>query len=83
MLPTLLSKRNVLAYAIFSCRATTSGNPFSAVGAAPLQFRILVSAFHATRRVLEEREKDRSSCKHNILYWIYIVVLRRIQGNIA
>jgi hypothetical protein len=83
MLPTLLSKRYVLAHAIFSCRATTSGNPFSPVDAAPLQFRILVSTVHAARRVLEEREKDHSSCKHNISYLTYSVVRRRIQGNIA
>jgi len=83
MLATLLSKRYGLAHAIFSCRATTSGNPFSAVGAAPLRFRILVSSFHAARRVLEEKEKDRSSCKHNILCWIHSVVLRRIQDSIA
>ena len=52
-LPTLLLKRYYLIDAIFSCRATTSGIPFSVVVAGPLRFRIWVLAFAATRRVLE------------------------------
>ncbi|HSQ53282.1 MAG TPA: hypothetical protein VLM82_02440 [Acidobacteriota bacterium] len=49
-----MSKRYVHANPIFSCRATTSGNPFSLVGADPLQSRIGVFVFPAIRRVLEE-----------------------------
>ena len=83
MLPTLLSTRYVFAGSIFSCRATTSGSPFSAVVFAPLQSHMMVFAFRATRRVLEELEKGRSSCKRNASFGMHNVVRRRIQDNIA
>jgi len=49
-----LLKRYVFGGTIFSCRATTSGNPFGVAGVAPLRFRMMVVAFRVARRVPEE-----------------------------